>query len=96
MENKNIIALEEYFRTNKIFERFGIDRIGIFGSYARGERYNDIDLYLEKNLDYEKRMQLKALVENAFHTKVDVVIKEFAEPIILHHALKEMKYATRA
>ena len=96
MENKNIIALEEYFRANKIFERFGISRIGIFGSYGRGEKYNDIDLFLEENLDYEKRMQLKTLVENAFHTRVDVVVKEFAEPIILHHALKEMQYATRS
>lgn len=27
---------------------------------------------------------------------VDIVIKDFAEPIILHRALKEVKYATAA
>lgn len=88
--------MEEYLRSNKVFDKFGISRIGIFGSFVKGEEYNDIDLFLEENLDYEKRMQLKAMVEQAFHTRVDVMVKEFAEPIILHHALKEMYYATRA
>jgi predicted nucleotidyltransferase len=94
MKSENISSLEDYLRKNKIFDRFGIDRIGIFGSFARGEKYNDIDLFLEENLDYEKRMLLKAMVEEAFHTEVDVIVKQFAEPIILHRALKDMQYAT--
>lgn len=95
MMNKNIETLQNFFRVNNIFDTFGLSRVGVFGSFARGEKYNDIDLLIEENLDYEKRMQLKRLIENNFHTKVDLVIKQFAEPIILHRALKDIQYATK-
>lgn len=94
MQSGNVKLLEAYFNSNKIFERFGLSRIGIFGSFARGENYKDIDLLLEENIAYEKRMQLKQMIEKDFKVKVDVVIKQFAEPIVLHRALKDMYYAT--
>jgi predicted nucleotidyltransferase len=91
----NIQSLQEFLRSQGIFERFGLTRIGIFGSYARGEKYNDIDLLIEDDIDFEKREELKHLLEEKLHTKIDLVIKKYAEPIILKRAMKDMQYATR-
>ncbi len=91
----NFSSLQDFLRQNDVFKRFGLSRIGIFGSFIRGEKYNDIDLLLEENLDYSKRQELKQFLEQLLHTKIDLVIKQFAEPIILHHALKDIRYATQ-
>lgn len=90
----NFNSLQDFLRQNDVFNRFGLSRIGIFGSFIRGEKYNDIDLLLEENIDYNKRQELKQLLEVSLHTKIDLVIKQFAEPIILRHALKDVQYAT--
>lgn len=91
----NFNSLQDFLRQNDVFNRFGLSRIGIFGSFVRGEKYNDIDLLLEENIDYNKRQELKQLLEQSLDTKIDLVIKQFAEPIILRHALKDIQYATK-
>ncbi len=91
----NIQTLQDFLRSQGVFERFGLSRIGVFGSYARGEKYNDIDLLIEEDIDYEKRVELKTLLEENLHAKIDLVIKKYAEPIILKRAMKDMQYATR-
>lgn len=96
MKIKDFNSLEQFFRANKVFSRFGIERIGVFGSFVRGENYNDIDLLLDDRLKYNERMELKRFLEKKLGIPVDIVIKDFAEPIILHRALKEVKYATAA
>lgn len=87
-------SLQQFLRENHIFSRYGVERIGVFGSFVRGERYNDIDLLLEDYLDYNKKTALKKFLEKSLQIPVDIVFKEFSEPIILHRALKEIKYAT--
>jgi uncharacterized protein len=91
----NFNSLQEFLRQNDVFNRFGLSRIGIFGSFVRGEKYNDIDLLLDENLEYDKREELKLLLEQLLQVKVDLVMKKYAEPIILRHALREIKYATK-
>lgn len=95
MKTFTIEEFRDFLRENKIFERFGLIRIGVFGSFARGEKYNDIDLLIEENLTFDKRMELVQFLEQSLHKKVDLVVKQFAEPIILHRAMKEIQYATR-
>ncbi|MFI5221496.1 MAG: nucleotidyltransferase family protein [Bacteroidia bacterium] len=87
-------SFQDFLRTNNVFERFGFKRIGVFGSFSRGENYNDIDLLLEENLNYEQRSTFKKFLEESLNTNIDIVLKDYAEPIILHRALKEIKYAT--
>lgn len=94
MKVSNIESFQNFLRQHKVFQRFGLSRIGIFGSFARGEKYNDIDILIEENISFDKRVELKEFLENSLHTKIDVVVKQFAEPIILYRAMKEMKYAT--
>lgn len=84
--------LQQFFLANNIFNQLGVDRIGVFGSYSRGEKYKDIDLLLDKDPGYEKRETLKALVETQLHIPCDIVVKDKLEPIILHYVNKDLLY----
>jgi uncharacterized protein len=85
-------ALQSLFIAQNIFKELGVDRIGIFGSYARGEKYGDIDLLLDEDPGYTKRELLKNIVEREMHTSCDVVVKNKLEPIILYYVNKELVY----
>ena len=92
----NTDELLEFLRNHRqtLKSDFRIVKLGLIGSFARGEKYNDVDLLIEEKMNYEKRNELKTFLEKSLHVPVDIVIKEFAEPIILHRAMKEIKYAT--
>ncbi len=81
------------FRKNHFFERFGLKKIGLFGSMARGEKFKDIDLLIEEDLDYKELLELRTQLEAQTGYKVDIVQKKYAEPVILLRALKEIRYA---
>lgn len=89
-------SFQNFLRKHKVFNRYGFSRIGVFGSFARGERYNDIDLLVDEKLDYNTRLELKKFLEDQLQVPVDIVVRDFAEPIILHRALKDIKYTTEA
>lgn len=89
-------SFQHFLRKQKLFERYGFSRIGVFGSFARGEQFRDVDLLIEERLEYDKRLELKKLLEEQLKVPVDIVVRDFAEPIILHRALKDIKYATKA
>lgn len=84
--------LQNFLIANNVFKQLGISRIGIFGSYVRGEKYKDIDLLLDEDPGYEKREMLKALVETQLHIPCDIVVKNKLEPIILHYVNKDLTY----
>jgi uncharacterized protein len=84
----------EILIANQIFKEFELDKIGVFGSFARNEEYNDLDLLLENYMHHSKRDLLKVKLENIFKMKVDIVPATFADPIILFRARKDLKYAT--
>jgi uncharacterized protein len=92
----SLSRLQEFFREEKIFGRYGLQRIGIFGSFARGENFNDIDLLIEEPMSLEGAYQLKTELEEKLKIKVDVILKNYAEPIILYRALKDIRYAAAA
>ena len=56
-------------------QRYGVTRIGIFGSVARNEAHDksDIDIVVDMSPDLLKRVSLKAELELLFGKKVDVV-----------------------
>lgn len=96
MKVKDFNTFQEFLRDNDVFRRFGFKRMGVFGSFARGEHFHDIDILLEEKLDFETRLALKYFLETQLGVPVDIVMKEYAEPIILHRALKDIRYATTA
>ncbi|MBS1578362.1 MAG: nucleotidyltransferase domain-containing protein [Bacteroidetes bacterium] len=92
---ENIKQLEDYFRKEKIFDLLGIKRIGIFGSFARNEKFNDIDLLIDEEVKADTLIMFQQKLEADIKIPVDVVISKYAEPIILHRAKRDLQYANR-
>ncbi|KOH47107.1 nucleotidyltransferase family protein [Sunxiuqinia dokdonensis] len=77
----NMNSKQEYIRLLSDFKTqrglvYGITRIGIFGSVARGEQTekSDVDIYYEGNpLSLFKIMTLKNELENRLNCTVDIV-----------------------
>lgn len=68
----------DFIRENKKYflAEFGVKKIGIFGSYARGDAYidSDIDIVVElKTPDLFNLIGIKQTIEEALGTKVDIV-----------------------
>lgn len=91
----NLNDLELYLRREKIFDLLEINKIGVFGSFARNEAFNDIDLMIEGDVKTEALIYLRKKLKNEIQTPVDIVLSKYTEPIILHRAKQDIKYATR-
>ena len=69
-----IYLLKEFKKMNT--DKFGILRLGIFGSYARGEAKSDSDLDIVveiSNIDLFLLVHMKDELEKLFNTKIDIV-----------------------
>lgn len=93
MKISNFQALQTYLREQDIFGRFGLSRIGVFGSFARGEDFQDLDLLIEDDIPYLKLIALRDVLQSDLTIPVDLMIRRYAEPIILRSALKDIQYA---
>jgi len=91
----NFQSFQTYLQQENIFDRFGISRIGVFGSFARGEAYRDIDILLEEPIPYQQLIALREQLQDDLKIPVDVMLRQYAEPIILYRALKDVKYAVK-
>ena len=47
MNIESIHALELVLKKENLLKNYNLDKIGIFGSFARGEKANDIDFYID-------------------------------------------------
>ncbi len=78
--------------------RLGIERLGLFGSYARNEQNenSDIDIFVDfnpQNETFDNFMELCFLLDDLFTgIKVEVVTKNGLSPIIGPKILKEVEY----
>jgi hypothetical protein len=73
--NKDQIIDQLRILKPELKERYGVIKIGIFGSLARNESHDrsDIDIVVEMLPDLLKRANLKEYLETLFNKKVDVV-----------------------
>lgn len=99
MTNSNYIL--SYLTTNKDFltRKYHITKIGLFGSYARGEENNDsdIDIIVEfeegtQNL-YEIKKDLNNYLNSIFKLKIDICRERYIKPYFKKEILKEAIYA---
>ena len=87
-------------QNKKLFrEKYHITRIGLFGSYARGDQKasSDIDLLVEfeENTQdlYDIKMQLKDFFKNKFGIETDICREKYIKPRVKNTILKETVYA---
>ena len=78
---------------------FGVRRLGLFGSYARGEASpeSDIDVLVdfEENLKtFDNFMNVAWLLEDLLGRRVDLVTREALSPYIAPNVLSEIEYAS--
>jgi predicted nucleotidyltransferase len=87
-------TLADNIRTIK---KFGVKRIGLFGSAVRGELKigSDIDILVEFEKESEKfsnLMNLYFYLQDLLSRKIDLVTPESISPYIAPYILKEVKY----
>jgi predicted nucleotidyltransferase len=76
--------------------RFGVKRLGVFGSYAREEstEASDIDFLVEfESATFDNYFDLKFFLEDLFGRPVDLVIADTIKPRIRSAILEEAIYA---
>jgi uncharacterized protein len=83
----------------KEIQRFGVKRIGLFGSFQTNKQRqkSDIDILVEfrkGKKTFDNYMDLKFFLEKSFGRPVDLVIKEAVKQDLKPSILKSVQYAT--
>lgn len=79
----------------------GVKRIGLFGSFVRGEQRldSDIDLLVEfepGRKTFDSFMELSFFLEEALEHRTELVTMEALSPYLGPHILKEVEYVPLA
>ena len=98
---KNNLSKEDilgFLRKNKNFfkEKFDVDKVMLFGSYARdtAKPDSDIDLLIEsKNKSFDNIFDMKEFLEKEFKKKVDLIYRDSVRRFIMRLIEKELIYA---
>jgi len=77
--------------------RYGVNKIGFFGSLVRGQQRKDSDIDLlvffdEGQLSFDNYMDLNFYLEDLLHAKVDLLTPEQISPHIMPYIQKEIRY----
>ncbi len=90
----------EVLKSNEglIKKKYGVKRIGIFGSFARGnaKEGSDVDVIVEFREDaenFDNYIELKYFLEEAFGKDVDLVTIDALRPQLKDDILREVVYA---
>ncbi len=78
---------------------FGVEQIGLFGSYLRNEatENSDIDLLVDLSKDrktFRNFMALNYFLEDLFGSRVDLITKQSLSPFTGPHILKSVEYVS--
>ncbi|MBW2219759.1 MAG: nucleotidyltransferase family protein [Deltaproteobacteria bacterium] len=80
----------------ELTERFTVKRIGVFGSFARGDNRfeSDVDIIVEFDQPtFDHYMDLKFHLEAVFHRSVDLVMADTLKPRLKSIVEREIIYA---
>jgi len=93
---KAVVTLRENEDTIK--ERYGVKKIGIFGSFARGEENqgSDVDILVEFDegkKTFDNYMDLKYFLQDLFGRKIDLVTIQALKPQLKEDILRGVIYA---
>ena len=98
--NMNTIqGIRDIIKSEKVnFRKLGIVRVGIFGSYIRGEatESSDVDILIELNRDSELTLfsliELEQRLSERFDAKADIVLKRDLKKFIGKQVESEVSY----
>lgn len=86
--------LFSWLQASGLLQKYGLKKIGVFGSFARCEPHNDIDILLEDDVFEWKAVEaFREEFQRATGERIDIMIRKFAEPLILKTALRDIQYA---
>ncbi len=101
----DVITVDQEFilqtlRANRerLRKEFGIERIGLYGSFARNEHTekSDIDLVFDLKtgftLSWVERERLYRILRRRLHRKLDLVEGKYMNPIIGYYIKKDLIY----
>ena len=97
--SKELDTIKEKIAQNKEYLRktYGVEEIGVFGSYARGDNTINSDVDIPIELNHEKvpvglfefaRMQF--FLEDLLGRKVDLITKRGIKPLIRERILSQL------
>ena len=79
----------------RIKSNYSVNRIGVFGSYSRGEygSVSDIDILVEfKEISFDNYMGLLHFLEDRYGKKIDLVTVQALNKRLRPQILKEVKW----
>jgi len=96
---RDILNVLDQNRTH--LRALGVRRIGLFGSFVRGEQHPDSDIDLLVEFDpgrktFDAFMELSFFLEEVLKHRIELVTVESLSPYIGTHILKEVEYAALA
>jgi uncharacterized protein len=78
---------------NTFTKDFGISKLGLFGSLARNEKPNDIDIIVEfePNTEslFEKKIRIKSILEERFNLPTDICREKYLKPSVRQLILRD-------
>jgi hypothetical protein len=95
MSREEILA---FLRAHKeeLQARFGVTRLGLVGSYARGEAGAESDIDIVVNLQsantFRSFFGLLHFLQDNLHVPIDLVTEASLKPIIKESILKDIRY----
>ena len=98
MKNKKLNSEEiiKILKENKdVLIKYGIKKIGLFGSFVRGEQkdYSDIDFLVEfEKPNFDDFMDLSFFLEDLFGRKIELITNGSLSPYIEPYIEKEVKW----
>lgn len=100
VNNKSVDEIKRLLKKHEseLKEKYGVKKIGVFGSYVRGEQKKDSDIdilvefYPHAEMDLIKFVELEEYLSDLLGVKVDLVMKSALKPRIGKRILKEVVY----
>lgn len=94
---QDVLSLIEEHRIR--IAEFGVQRLGLFGSFVRGEQNEESDVDVLVEFEPEKKtfdafIQLSFFLEDLLQRRVELVTLESLSPYIGPHILDEAEYVS--
>jgi len=94
-DKKNILGLIK--NNEKRIQNFGVRRLGLFGSFVRGEqnKESDVDLLVEFDKgkkSFDNFIHLSFFWEDLLHHRVELVTPESLSPHLKPYITQEVEY----